>query len=219
MDALLRRRALVGSGGEVPVPPGVEFYDYLVFDGNCGIGTTIKFPANCSLRVVLGNETSKVSQGVFYAREEGRIQLSYMGSTSATSRQIGVWYDSPSALTMTEFLPFTSATYGFFMTPSGYGWDSTWHAYSKGSQHPTNGVLNLAHATNNQRYTGVMGTFQIYGSVASGCRSFSAFNTYAPIITLRPCLYNGVAGFWYMEGGQFFGVSEGTGAVSVTNTL
>lgn len=222
MDALLRRRAMMAAGGGSPTPPGPtpEFYNYLVFDGNTGIETTITFPENCSLRVVLGKETVKKSQGVFFASDgSGRIELAYMGNTNSTSRQMGVWYDSPSAIKSNDTLAFSTSAYAFFMTPSGYGWDSTWKTYTKGSHHPTNAVLHLAMATNSQRYTGKMGAFQIYGSDASGCKSYSAFASYTPVITLRPCLYQGVAGLWYVEGNTFFGANEGTGTLSVTDTM
>ena len=210
---------MIAAGGATPPPPITpEFYDYLVFDGNAGITTSITLPTSCSIRVLLGKETQKKSQGVFLTINGGRIQMAYMAETTTTDRRIGVWYDSSSIVASTN-LAFSTASFNFFMTPNGYGWGTTFKSYTKGSSHPTGANLTFANTTSSQRYTGKMGVFRIYDSTASGCQSDSAFDNYTPIVTLRPCLYNSVPGWWYVEGDTFFGVTDGTGSVSVTNTL
>lgn len=219
MGALLRRRSMIAAGGSSPTPPGPtpEFHSYLVFDGASGIETGISIPENSSIRVSLGSETQKVQQGVFGAGGSAvggySIRLFYSSSTSSTNRNMAVVYDSTSYIAARN-LPFSSTNYTFFMTPNGYGWGAGFYSYTKGSFHPTTGLV-VGHDSGGLRYTGRTGTIRIYGSDAAGCQTSSAFDSYTPIITLRPCTYAGEAGYWYVEGNRFLGKTLGDGTLTV----
>lgn len=222
MDALLRRRLMMQQGGG-PTPPPTPvpvFYDNLIFDGTAYIDTDIVLPAGCSIRVTVGYETQKVQQRVFLASGGGgHIGLLYGGTTNTTRRGFSVYYDSSSALTgSSAYLNWTNNGYIFFQTPYRWGLGNSGFTYSKGNSHPT-GSLTLGQnpAHTGQPFTGLMRTFEIYGSDASGCTTSPAFDNYTPVITLRPCTYNGEAGMWYVEQDKFYGNTAGAGTLSVSN--
>lgn len=214
---------LVFQKGGGPTPPVHElvFYDRLVFDGTAYIDTDIVLPANCSIKVSLGNETSKVAQRVFQASDgSGSISLVYTSNTTATYRYFGAYYDSASSLlSNSRRLGWSNATYGWFMTPSrcGYSNGTAW-TYTKGNAHP-NTALRLGYniAGTGQAYTGVMRNFLIYGSDASGATSYAALDNYTPVYTLRPCTYDGEPGMWNVEQSKFYGNTAGAGQLSVEN--
>lgn len=224
MDALLKRRMMMmaGSGPTPPTPVTPVFYDYLYFDGTAYIETTYVLPANCSIRVSLGSETSKTSQQVFGAKGSngGYICMYYGGSTNTTRRQIVPHYDSSSNLATNRTLNWTYTSFAFFMTPNRFGWGNSAYTYTKGNLHP-DGVLFLGtHSTAStmSKYTGRMSQIRIYGSDASGVTTASGFDNYTPVATFRPCTYNGVVGLWYEEGSAFFGNSAGAGTLTVSDS-
>lgn len=213
MSALDRRRLMMSQDGQVITP---VFYDRLVFDGNCSIETDIVLPENCSIRVSIRDEAQKKAQGVFSAGNstDGYIRLYYGGGTNSTKRNMVVCYDSSSYIAYKD-LNFTSASYAFYMTPNGYGWGNLFYPYTKGNLHPSVPLV-LGSSSSGQKFTGKMQTFYVYGSDAAGNQS-SNFGAYTPVITLRPCTYNGQAGMWYVEGSKFFGKTSGDGTLSVEN--
>lgn len=206
---------LVFQKGGSPTPPGLEFHKYLIFDGNSGIETDVQLPENCTMRVSLGNETVKAQQGVFGAfGASSSIRMFLTSGTNATRRQIGVYYDSSAGID-SDLLNWTTATYSFFMTPNGFGWGNYFNSFTKGNARPSAGV-QFAYASGGQRYTGRMGTFMVYGVDAANCTDATdLLNNYTPIMNFRPCLYNGEAGLWYVEGGAFYGKTGGTGTLTV----
>ena len=210
-----------GPGPEPPTPVTPVFYDYIYFDGTAYIDTTVTIPANGSLRVSLGMETSKTAQQVFIAEgtNGGYIGMFIGGGSNTTRRQVVPLYDSTSYLASNRYLNWTYTTYGFFMTPSRFGWGNSPYTYTKGSLHPDGGIC-LGRSTNTgvTRYTGRMTQLQIYGSDASGVTSYAALDNYTPVATLRPCTYDGVPGLWYVEGSTFFGNSAGAGTLTVSDS-
>ena len=215
MDAFSRRRQMMSQGGQALTP---VFYDRLIFDGDSVIETDISLPEGCSIRVTLRDETKKTAQGVFSCGSSTNgysARLYYGGSTNTTKRNMAMCYDSKSYIANRD-LNFSNSSYAFFMTPYGYGWGNDFYTYTKGTDHSSDGVLFLAPASSNQRFTGKMQTFYVYGSDASGNQS-SNFSNYTPVITLRPCTYNGQAGMWYVEGSKFFGKTAGDGTLTVEN--
>ena len=223
MDALLRRRMMMMAGGgpTPPTPVTPVFYDYLYFDGTAYIETTYVLPTDCSVRVFIGNETSKASQQVLgaYGTNGGYVAVYYGGSTNTTRRQVVVNYDS-SSYVKTQNLNWSNATFSFFLTPNRMGWGNSSYTFTKGSLHPDGGirfgVYNPQSTT--AKFSGKMGQIRIYGSDASGVTTNAGFDNYTPVATFRPCTYNGVPGLWYVEGNTFFGNSAGTGTLTASNS-
>lgn len=220
MDTLLRRRMMIAAGGGSPTPPGPtpEFYTYLYFDGTAHIDTDYILPEMCSIGVRLGNETTKAAQRVFRAVDgNGGTQMHYSSTTTSTKRTVAVYYDSAS-LNDSATLAFSTTTFNFFLTPNRYGWGSTVsEAYTKGSSHPT-GVLQIGGWDSGQPFTGRMEDFRVYGSDAQNATSASGLAAFTPVATFKPCIYNGEAGFWYVEGNKFFGNSASSGTLTASNS-
>ena len=222
MDALLRRRAMIAAGGVTPPePPGEpEFYDYLVFDGTAYI-TTDYVPTNgVSFLVRIGKETIKAAQRIYMCACSGSkyLGLNMNNSTTSTSRYIAPYYCG--SVGTAHALAFSTATLNAFLTPSRMGWGSTSYSVTNGNATPTGGlILGMMPSYTGQPYSGIMSAFKVYGSDASGCSTASAFDNYTPIATFRPCIYNGKAGMWYVEGNKFWGNSAGSGTLSVTNSI
>lgn len=208
-----------GGGGVAPVVEPV-FYDYLEFDGTAYIETDYVLPHDCSIAVAAGAESTKGSQQVFGATGGGGLIAFFLGGGSTTSnRQMVPYYDSASYLFTNRTLAFSYNTYTVFITPHRFGWGSASYIFTKGSLHPTDGLLLGKHnlASSMSPYTGRFGDFRIYGSSASGVTSASGFANYVPLATFRPCTYNGEAGMWFVEGSKFYGNSAGAGSLSVSN--
>lgn len=216
MDALLRRRQMMSSGASPDTP---VFYDRLVFDGTAYIDTNITPAADCSFRVALGDETIKATQRLFMvATSSGKTGAILGTSTNETDRVPTVYYGKSSAVGGNNNLAFASARYGFFLTPKRYGWGSLSYTITKGNEAPSGTLVigsNVAHS--GQSYSGTMGQFRIYGSDAQNVSTNDGFNSYTPVYTLRPCLYNGEAGLWCEETLTFFGNSAGAGTLTVQN--
>jgi len=211
--AYLGSNLVFQKGASAPPP---EFYDRLIFDGTAEIQTTYALPANCSIRLALGGETTKLRQGIFTSWSDGAGILLMLGNnTNSTTRQIVTYYDSSSYVSG-QNLAFSYTSYNFFMTPSGMGWGTSFYSYTKGNTHPTGGLLIGHDGTRN--YTGYIETINIYDSSASGCRTFDAFESYTPVATFRPCEYNGEAGLWYVQANRFYGNTASGGSLSVSNT-
>ena len=220
MDALLRRRAMIASGGSpTPPTPALVFYDRLVFDGTAYIETGITPPADASFLVRLGNESLKATQRGFNCpTSTGVIGMNYANGTTSTTRYFNVYYGQSSAVSTNRNLAFSTTSYYFFLTPKRFGWGSTAYTITRGAENP-NGHLSLGsnNSHTGQPYTGRMGTFKIYGSDAQNCASTSDFSNYTPVYTLRPCTYNGEAGMWCEETSTFYGNTAGAGTLSVLN--
>lgn len=215
MDALLRRRQMMLAGGSPTPSIQPVFHKYLVFDGDACIETDIVFPANCSIKVFLGKESLHVNQGIFNAGDStnGSIRLFLSNATTKNTRNIAVFYDSTAYL-LGKDLSFSSDEFNCFITPNGYGWGTLFYSYTKGNNHP-NAALAFGTKSGGQRYTGSMRDFLVYGSDAAGCQNASAFSGYTPVITLKPCTYNGENGLWCVETSTFYGNTAGVGQLSV----
>lgn len=208
----------LGTGTPVPtgyIDPVPSFFDYLVFDGNSWLDTGLSIPANGSIRMTLGGETSKDSQRVYSAWDSGSggIVLTYGGGTNATNRQMVAYYDSSNYLTA-QTLAWSYTSFNFYQTPKRFGWGSAGYAYTKGNAHPSAGLRLGQWGDTHPAYTGYMKEVQIYGEDAQNCASFSAFDSYTPVYTLKPCLYAGQAGIWIVETSTFVG-NAGGGTLSV----
>lgn len=219
MDALLRRRQMMLAGGSPipPIPAGVVFYDWLVFDGTAYIETGITPPADASFLVRLGNETVKGSQRCFICpTQSGYIGMNYANVT--TSRTFNIYYGQASAVSSNRTLAFSTTTYNFFLTPKRFGWGSTAYTITRGAENAASPLILGSNASHNgQPYTGAMGEFKTYGSDAQNVTNANDFSSYTPVYTLRPCTYNGEAGMWCVETSTFYGNTAGAGTLSVLN--
>lgn len=219
MDALLRRRAMIAAG-DSPTPPPTPtptFYTYLYFDGTAYVDTDYILPALCSIGVRCGNETIKAAQRIFRANGNGLVQVNLTSTTTSTRRTFGIYYDS-TTVSGNEYLNFSTTAYNFFLTPNGFGWGSTMYkAITKGSAHP-DGVLQIGGWGSGQPFSGRMEEFRVYGSDAQNATTASALAAFTPVATFKPCIYNGDAGFWYVEGNKFFGNSAGSGTLTASNS-
>ena len=214
--AYLGSTLIYESGGPTPHIEPV-FYDYLIFDGTAMIQTDYVLPSGCSLRVPTGWEAEKKAQTLFVANGgTGRISTIYGGNTNATRRQVVPCYDSASALATNRYLNFSYSSFVFFMTSKRFGWGTTAYTYTKGSVHPTTGIC-FGGGGATAAFTGKMKTFEVFGSETENLTTASAFDSYTPVATFRPCTYDGEAGFWYVEGNKFFGNTAGSGQLTASN--
>lgn len=231
MDALLRRRQMMLAGGSPtppdpptppgpPTPEGVVFYDYLYFDGVAKIETDIILPPLASFAVPLGKETNKAAQRVFISSSGSGnlIQCIYGSSTTSTKRYLGTYYGSSSNLTTNNTINFSTETFNYFLTPKRVGYDSTGWSITKGSGYPTEGTLKIGGWSTGNPYSGRMGTFLIFGSDAQNATTYNGLLAFTPVYTLRPCTYNGEAGFWCVETDSFYGNTAESGALIASNS-
>lgn len=213
--SVLRRRLMMANQGE----PVLVFYDTLVFDGTAYIETNYVLPENCTVSVLLGNETQQAAQGVFMAYDgTGYLGLHLGGSTSSSKgRQTLVYYDTTTYLVSNRYLAFSNTTYAYFCTPYRYGWGGASYTFTKGSSHPTTPlILGKNNASTAQPYTGTMGTFRVgTGATRSGTTSYAKAIALTTVATFRPCTYYGEAGFWRVETNTFYGNTAGSGTLSV----
>lgn len=214
MDLLLRRRMMM----EIGEPLAPVFYDLLVFDGAAYIdtGTEITAPNSYCISVPLGNETEKKAQRIFTLRATNNSVAGLIISASNTTNRTLQAYNCGN--NASSNLAWSYATYNFFMTPTRFGWGNSSTGLNKGNRNPSGGIVlgsNSGHS--GDAYTGTMGTFCIYGGNAVNATTYNALTNYTPVITLRPCTYNGEAGMWYVEGNKFFGNSAGAGTLTVSN--
>ena len=210
------------GGGPTPPTPTPVFYDYLYFDGVAYIDTDIVPPASASLRCSMGMETTKAAQRYFGAQAANSTSLSVIlsSSTTSTQRSFSIYYCASSAVSTGKTLPFSNSSFAFFLTPKRFGWGNTSYTFTKGSNTVTGGLvlgINQAHA--GQPYTGRMGTFRIYDDTAQDATSADdLLDNYTSVYTLRPCTYNGEAGFWCEELSKFYGNTAGAGTLTASNS-
>ena len=207
------------NGLALVLPSEPVFYSGLVFDGTAYIKTDIIPPANSSFVVPLGNETLKSGQRLFLAPTSvGQIgAIVSPGNSTATNRFFSIYYGTSQTVSTNRSLAWSTSTYNFFLTPQRFGWDSTSFTFTKGSNNATGGlVIGQNSSGSGQPYTGtVRNYFKIFGSDAQNVTTFSGFESYTPLYTLRPCLFEGEAGLWCVESRKFYGNSAGSGALSV----
>lgn len=202
------------KGGGTPSP---VFYNRLVFDGTAYIDTDLLIPANGTIQGTFSRETLKGFQYLFSAG--GLIYAFLNTSTNATNRYCSISYDRTNSIIngTTMSVPWSTTAYQMFLTPLRVSFGSV-HTFSKGDTHPTTGlVLGQSSGHTSQAFTGQMGTIKIFGSDAQNITSFSELSNYTPVYTLRPCTYNGEAGFWCVETDTFYGNTAGAGSLSVEN--
>lgn len=214
---------LENLGTGTPVPTGYldnpVYHEWLVFDGTAYIDTTILIPQNGSIRCEMGRETLKATQRVFFAGDpNGYVGMMWGGATTSTKRQILPDYDSASYLVSNYYLEFIYTSAGFFLTPQRVGFGGNNKTFTKGSARPSTPlIIGSIYGHSGQAFTGSMKTFYIYGSDAQGVTSFTGFDSYTPIYTLRPCEFRGQVGLWCEETGEFFGNSAPSGTLSVAD--
>ncbi len=219
METMLRRREMIAAGGTGPRP---RFYDYLIFDGTAYIDTDIIPDANASFRVYLGSEKNKAAQRIFGLATEPAVTTTvfYTSNTTSTQRNLSWYYASGSSLASRQ-LAFSTSGYSLFMTPKRGGYNTTASSFTKGGNTPA-GALVIGHngSHSGNPFSGKMSFFRIYGSDAQNATDASdLLNNYTPQYTLKPCVYNGEAGYWCVENGKFYGNSAGSGTLTVSNPL
>ena len=192
------------------------FYHALVFDGTAYIATSYVLPSGCSVHCSFGYETEKKAQSIFLAGGGGGyLGVSIGGGSNSTRRQMIPYYDSSSYLATNRYLNWSNKSYELFMTQKRFGWGNTAYTYTKGSAHPTGGLLVGTTGGSTPPFTGKMATLRVYGSDTANVTTAAGFDSYTPVATFRPCTYNGEAGLWYVEGSTFFGNTAGAGTLNV----
>ena len=216
MDALLRRRAMMNT--DKP-----EFYTYLVFDGTAYIDTDIvPTGQQNTFRVLVGDET--VTSGLQHVYDcktaNGRIRMSYGSPTTSTTRKVNVWYDNGTNSIMSVDVNFSVSRYTAILTPNRFFYyaDKTDISGAGNGSATDPLVIGAMTSHSGQAYSGKMSRFRIYGADAKDITRASELDNYTPIITLRPCLYKGKAGMWYVEGNKFYGNTAGSGSLTVSNS-
>lgn len=208
------------GGGPTPPTPTLVFYDYLYFDGTAYIDTTLVPPENASFRCNFGNETTKGAQRYFGAAANGAATNLFLNNnTNSTNRNFTAYYQSSSSVVTSKTLAFSYPTFNFFLTPERIGIGASTYTFTGGANAHNGGIVfgsNSSHSGN--PYTGRMTRFRVYGSDARGCTSYSDFDNYTPVYTIRPCTYNGEAGLWCEETSQFFGNSAGSGTLTASDS-
>ena len=137
MDALLRRRSMMGAGGGTS---GVVFYDRLVFDGTAYIDTDIVPDTLASFRInKMGNETVKAAQRLFMNPcSNSSLSGVYLGSqTTSTTRYFYVYYGSSSYVSSNRTLAFSYTGYVLFLTPYRFGVGTNSWTITKGTETPS----------------------------------------------------------------------------------
>ena len=224
MDALLRRRAMIATGGS-PTPPPTptpEFYDYLYFDGVAYIDTDITPPTDFSIRFGMGKETNKAAQRVFacLAANSTSCGMLYNSSTTSTNRSIAVYYGTSGTATTARTLAFSTDSFQFFLTPNKFGFGNTSYNITKGANAPSGPLTfgsNPSHSGN--PFSGRIATIRIYDSTAQNATSpADLLNNYTQMYTLKPCKYNGEDGLWCEELSKFYGNTAGAGTLTASNS-
>lgn len=210
---------MIASGGS-PTPPGVVFYDRLVFDGTAYIDTDITIPTDASFRITVGGETAKSAQRVFgiACANSGGTSVILSGQTNNTKRVVNAYYQSYSAVSSKD-LAWTYEQYTIVLTPKRFGFGNSTDLITKGSDAFIGGIVFGSTGTHSGNpFTGKMGESRIYGSEAQNATGSSElWNDYTPVFTFKPCTYNGNAGMWCVETSTFYGNSAGSGSLTVQN--
>lgn len=216
MDTLLRRREMMVRD----TAPAPIFHARLVFDGQAAIATDIPLPSDGSIRFyTCGRETVKAAQAIFCSQNDASqtvLGIALSTATTSTTRTFLVRYASTSAVSNNKTLDFSTNSYGLFMTPNGFGLGASFYSFTKGSVPPTKGLI-FGLGMISQKFTGQIGRVWIYGADAKNCQSNSAFDSFTPVASLRPCTYLGEAGLWCVETSTFYGNTAGVGTLSVAD--
>jgi len=216
MDALLRRRMMMQSGSSPA--PAPEFHSRLRFDGTAYIQTDIVLPENGSVRFgSSGSETRKGNQGIINASNENGIRFCIFLTTATTNakRVYAIRYDSGTTDSSRKELENYTDRPGIFIMPSKWGFATSVTNFTKGSDRPTLGI-QFGALSQGYRYTGSLGYFYIYDSSAQNATDgLDLRDNYTPVYTLRPCIYNGEAGYWCVQTQTFYGNSAGEGQLTV----
>lgn len=218
MDLMMMRRAIImGQPTEPAILP--EFYDRLVFDGTAFIQTDYVLPALGSITMQCGWETVKSPQVIFfisYTNDGNNGTGVVLGNgTTSTQRNFAFTYDGGAFNSNT--LRFTYASYNMFLTPIRFGYGTSATALTRGDTAPGTGICFGGGRSYNTPFTGSIKTVLIYDSSAQNVARYDGFASYTPVATFRPCLYEGEAGLWHVEGRRFYGNTAGAGTLTVSN--
>lgn len=217
MDLMMMRRAIIMGQ---PTGPAPEFYNKLVFDGTAFIQTDYVIPELGSIAILLcGYEKVQAPQNIFFIPSQNDATIgtgvvlangtSSSGRTFAGIYDCGSWYTTP--------LRFTYTSYSLFMTPKRYGYGNASKVITKGSTSPGTGICFGGGRSTNTPFTGSFETVTIYDSTAQDATQFKSLTAFTPVATFRPCLYEGEAGLWHVEGRRFYGNTAGAGTLTVSN--
>lgn len=205
------------KGGPTPAP---VFYDRLVFDGTAWILTNLVIPTDGSIRCTEGGETRK-AQNLWYTDRgtgEGSIRLYWGGNTNSGRIQPMPLYRSTSYLFNNKNYSTSATERGVFQTCKGMGFDTTNYTYTKGNLPAPNPLyIGGMEGSSVDPFTGYLKTVYIYDDTTQNVTTYSGFDNYTPVYTLRPCLYGGKAGLWCVETSAFFGNSAESGTLTVSN--
>lgn len=215
--AYLGSNLVYQSGSPTPTPQP-EFHSRLRFDGTAYIQTDIVLPQNGSIRFgSSGGETRKGNQGIINASNDSGIRFCIFLTTTSdsTKRVYAIRYDSGTTDASRKELNNYTDRPALFITPFKWGFGNSVTSFSKGSDRPTTGI-QFGALSQSYRYTGSLGYFYIYDSTAQNASNAPDLrDNYTPIYTLRPCIYNGEAGYWCVQTETFYGNSAGEGQLTV----
>lgn len=198
-----------------------EFFSYLHFDGSSYIVTDIIPPADCSFRVRV-REAMKSSQMYFECNgaNSALFGIELNNDTNTSMRAFTAFYGRSSTVVSgtTKTLTWSGVpTYQLWLTCKRLGTGSTSVTFTKGNEIPSGGiVIGQSAGLNGVPYKGSMQQFRIYGDETQNVTTATDFSSYTPVITLRPCVFRGEAGMWYVEGNKFYG-NAGVGILTANN--
>lgn len=196
---------------------GIEpvIYSYLLFDGQAYIDTDIIPSQDVTFRVTVGDEINRSQQRIFglLAGGSNTTQVFQTSSTTTSTRYYSVYYGSSSSLG-TANITQNYLAHEIFATPKVLGFSSSQKTFTRGSGSPSGPLVigsNGSHSGN--PFSGSMTLFRVYGDDAKDVTSSSDLNSFTPVVTLRPCKYDGQDGLWYVEGRKFYGNSASSGSL------
>lgn len=207
-----------GGGPTPPTPETPEFHTDLAFDGQSYVVTDFIPGANSSYAAFIGRENMRSAQIVFsnLAGTNARMGVNLGSGTNNTLRTLACYYGSSNVLSNNSISSqFSTNVVAMFLTPKRLGQGNFSVAITAGGSAPSGPLIFGQNPTGSGiGYTGKIRTFYVFGSEAQNATSYNELIAFTPIATFRPCIYNGEAGMWYVEGNKFFG-NSGSGSLVV----
>ena len=202
---------LIGRIGQL------EFHTRIKFDGTAQVQTDIIIPENGSISASAGHESTTGVQGIFSAKKDDTVVTGIWINSASTSsvRRFSARYDSTTTDDDEDHAGYNIQV-GLFITPYKWGFGDRSYSHVKGSLRPNSGLTLGAEASGN-KYTGRLSTVKIFGSDAQNALNAIELNTYTPVYTLKPCIYNGSVGYWCFETSTFYGNTAGSGTLTVND--
>ena len=214
---------IASGGGEPPTPPTPTilpvFYDNLNFDGVAYIETDLLLPQDGSVLIscYFGTTESRKPQRIFDVG--GLIGAVLDSRTDSQARYESFFYGDTTATQLSTKLYWNSgASLELFLTPNYGGFGSFKTNITKGANIPNSPlVIGQNTISPEQALAGTLRKCRIYDSSAQNVSNTSGFSSYTPVYTLVPCTYDGEPGLWCEEENKFYGNSNSTGTLTVSN--